>query len=1392
MKKIAVFWLICLFSLVVAGCSFSFSGEDSSDGTGNLVHRICGSSDLLTESSRNAFPTYQKKNMFFNFYAVKNSDKTIAKESCGAENSFSFELANGEWIIFCDVYYGSSLNSGNFKDGAGTKIFSGSKQLLLDETSGDKTDLKITTKIYTSENAKGRANLRLYSAVNAVKSAKAEWTDSEGKSFSQVLDFQDSSKKDGSEYFDTFNFGGNSVPAGVYRVKITFYGGAVSGGEPSGNKICVTIKTVNIASSLTTDFWSDDGSFVKDGSGKFVFSENCIKISRATALYVSGNAAENGAGILPSEPMNSLDSAFDLLFNFSMDNVPVCILEGTTASFSRTVTLSEAVKNLTVTTYKADGTIYGERDVVLPQNERGTIKRADNLVQILDGGTDGATINFVNVNITGNDSADVTTVNSFVGIAGADVAAANCKVRDDFFLYSNGGNSGSVSLYNVDFSFSGNTASLSTKAVFVGGGNYELNIDNCVFKDFTKPLWLESSGVNAVIKNSEFSNNSIAIKAKKFNSLLLSGVTIKDNSEFGIKANGTFTLSGTCTFDDTFNLDDSAGGEVLINFDTSYKDNDSGSSPNSVFVSMPGSTLIRGKKVLSGENIETNRTNFTVLEEGWQINNGGYLYESNAESSKNRFYYVDPKTSCAAPEPGDYDKPYKTLQAAVDAVTSANEKENEKEYAIYVLNNIEGTGAASEITDNSLASVKSDSKKLRLEIIPFVDSPVDIDAAKFSRIFYISGNVKIELENLNLYGGAVSGENGGAIYLDGTKGAELTLENCTVGKSNAQIESLLDGTQNKTYSPDETNCSNCADEGGGIYAAAGASLTLNSTKVLDCFAKSSSGGGGGIFLDSSYLSIEENSEILANGAAGPNGAAICSKKSKIYFTKGVVRHNYAKEEVLAAVPGIYLSNSTLDMYDGEIRDNYYPKGNFGSGIYIDGTSSSVSLYGGSVINNSSVAENVQNCDIGYSVSVADPVVSLAENAYIETIYSPKTYIKILDKLSAFSSGKECKIFTSIAEGNQVLRAETKDIPLADYVDFFKLYDQNMKEAKEYSLSVDFNAEVPAAKIVKTGVPFDSISKTSDMKQGESYAISTAEDLKKISSFSESSNFFDIKLVLKNDIDLGCDESSPFSPIGSKIDFLGTFDGNGHKISNLYVNTTTGKAGLFACVNSGTVKNITVEGTVIDNASSTTNGAGVAGVVGYSTGKVTVENCVSKVNITSSCENTGGILGYTNSDSVIRNCINIGNINSSKDFTGGILGFAVGGAVVYNCANFGTVSGKSYVGGIVGKTENDVTLCYNVGAITASGGDSAAASIANVTGSDSGFYKYCYFKKGSAKSAFNGSSGSGIIEFTDPKEQNLPLELSNRINDSKYKESCNPWNKTYIFDSVEYPVCVQVR
>lgn len=277
---------------------------------------------------------------------------------------------------------------------------------------------------------------------------------------------------------------------------------------------------------------------------------------------------------------------------------------------------------------------------------------------------------------------------------------------------------------------------------------------------------------------------------------------------------------------------------------------------------------------------------------------------------------------------------------------------------------------------------------------------------------------------------------------------------------------------------------------------------------------------------------------------------------------------------------------------------------------------------------------------------------------------------------------------------------------------------------------------------------------------------------------------------EKDIALSCNKDNSFTPIGINSSFEGTFDGNGHKISNLYVDRA-GRAGLFASVYGASIKNLTVEGTVVGSSYTGSDITGVGGIVGYSFYQILIENCVSDVNVSSSCKNTGGICGYVNDvDSVIRNCVNIGEVKSDSDKTGGISGNP---GIVYNCANFGAVSGKSNVAGIAGNTEKDVSLCYNAGAISASDGASSAAAIANVAGTDTGFYRYCYFKEGTADAAFKGASaGSGIIKFSDPKQQNLTLELSNRIGTSAYKDNCSPWDKVYTFDGVEYPVCVEIK
>lgn len=518
------------------------------------------------------------------------------------------------------------------------------------------------------------------------------------------------------------------------------------------------------------------------------------------------------------------------------------------------------------------------------------------------------------------------------------------------------------------------------------------------------------------------------------------------------------------------------------------------------------------------------------------------------------------------------------------------------------------------------------------------------------------------------------------------------------------------------------------------------------------------------------------------------------KNSSVYFNKGTVRHHFSN--AFANVPGIYLSNTSFDMYGGEIRDNYCSESNFGSGVFIGDADSSVTFYGGSVNNNSSVKDDKSSCDVGYTAYVQKPVVSISGDAYIESIYSPGTCIKILSALTGFSDAKKCAVYAQTSEGTEILEAGDSSVDLSGCMDFFALYKTDLKSPKGLGLVLDpTRTKAVVGKVYKIS-SYENYSDVSDVATAgqKTFSISTESELNKIAEWTSgySNNFDGITLVLEKDIALSCnkdDKTTHFTPIGINSSFKGTFDGKGHKISNLYVERA-GRAGLFASIFGASIKNLTVEGTVVGSSSNGTD-LGVGGIVGYSNSQILIENCVSNVNVSSSCENTGGICGYVNdADSVIRNCVNIGEIKSDSDKTGGISGNP---GIVYNCANFGAVSGKSNVAGIAGNTEKDVSLCYNAGAISAPDGVASVAAIANVAGTDTDFYHYCYFKKGTADAAFNGTSTRpDSFDFSDPKQKNLDLELSNRIATSAYKDYCTPWDKVYTFDGVEYPVCVEIK
>lgn len=239
-----------------------------------------------------------------------------------------------------------------------------------------------------------------------------------------------------------------------------------------------------------------------------------------------------------------------------------------------------------------------------------------------------------------------------------------------------------------------------------------------------------------------------------------------------------------------------------------------------------------------------------------------------------------------------------------------------------------------------------------------------------------------------------------------------------------------------------------------------------------------------------------------------------------------------------------------------------------------------------------------------------------------------------------------------------------------------------------------------------------------------YEIATAAQLK---WFADEVNGGkpELNARLTDDIDLSsvCSASSPWTPIGDyskNASFRGTFDGQDHKITGLYLkNNTTDFSNvnnyykaLFGYCDGVTIKNLSVYGEAL--ASSGRYIAGIAGSVHaiYTHRTSIIENCHSYVTMTGTPTNNM-LYGYAGiaaaaKDTIIRNCSNNADITGYQGYTGGIVADASNGTVtIENCWNTGNVHLRGWqsdfrgVGGIAGRLENTATVtnCYNTGNIS---------------------------------------------------------------------------------------------
>ena len=191
-------------------------------------------------------------------------------------------------------------------------------------------------------------------------------------------------------------------------------------------------------------------------------------------------------------------------------------------------------------------------------------------------------------------------------------------------------------------------------------------------------------------------------------------------------------------------------------------------------------------------------------------------------------------------------------------------------------------------------------------------------------------------------------------------------------------------------------------------------------------------------------------------------------------------------------------------------------------------------------------------------------------------------------------------------------------------------------------------------------------------------------------------------------------NNTWTRIGSDYDsqFRGTFDGQGHTISGIYINSENNYQGFFG-YNYGTIKNVGVKESYINSNSR------VGGVCGLNSGSISncynsgtvhgntviggvcgendygrISNCYNSGTVSGN-EYIGGVCGLNHYE--ISNCYNSGNVNGGGNI-GGVCGENPDG-IISNCYNTGTVSGYDHIGGVCGYNHYAISNCYNTGTVS---------------------------------------------------------------------------------------------
>lgn len=541
--------------------------------------------------------------------------------------------------------------------------------------------------------------------------------------------------------------------------------------------------------------------------------------------------------------------------------------------------------------------------------------------------------------------------------------------------------------------------------------------------------------------------------------------------------------------------------------------------------------------------------------------------------------------------------------------------------------------------------------------------------------------------------------------------------------------------------------------GGGALIKNGGSLTMRGGNIIGCSAEC----GGGVCIDSEQGQFSMSGGSIAGCVASDIGGGVFASGTFKMSGPAVIRSCTAESATqYVCGGGVYVNgSSSFEMSDTAIIEGCQAistssNSSNGGGVYVSSSSSFVmsneaKIEGCQAISNSSNSSNgggvylanntkftlsgnavIQNCTATNSANSGEAYGGGVSAACVKEITLADS-ARIVGCAAANGSG--LYITGSQVPGYGILYANSGsvdgDVVLGDTEDGPSTITGSGGTVFNGKVTVTpgsiiesgiFNGEVINNGTITGGVFNNTVSGSGTIKGGtfntpmtgsgtesDPYQIGTADQLKLfrdiVNGEGGQTQNRGAYAVLTADIDLN---NEPWTPIGPDRDsaYTGTFDGQGHTVKNLSVtvNVQPGRAGLFGCVKDGTIRKLTVAGSV----SCTANQGWCGGIAGYAMDE-TIENCASlcTVSCTGIDARVGGIVGlvdYNSRTLIIRDCYNIGKITGRSDNgsgdAGGICGFYMNGKIS-NCYNVGEITGSGYVSKIAVSAYNDSrpTNCY---------------------------------------------------------------------------------------------------